>query len=97
MIHRDRLAGRHQTVPARSGGRTGFLCETEDEMVAAVGRLDELSPAACRARVREQFSGPAMANGYERIFARVDPAPNASALTSVPAARTGTGRRWDHR
>ncbi|HEX2498475.1 MAG TPA: hypothetical protein VHO00_06705 [Actinomycetes bacterium] len=73
MIHRDRLAGRHQTVPARSGGRIGFLCETEDEMVAAVGRVDEPSPAACRARVREQFSGPARADGYERVFARVVP------------------------
>jgi len=37
-------------------GRTGFLCDDEDAMVKALGRLDEISRAECRASVEGYFS-----------------------------------------
>jgi glycosyltransferase involved in cell wall biosynthesis len=37
-------------------GVTGFLCDTEDEMVKAVGRLHEISPSACREHVARNFN-----------------------------------------
>lgn len=52
-------------------GATGFVRSEIDEMVAAVGRLGELSPAACRARVADNFTADVMVSAYERIFDRV--------------------------
>ena len=50
-------------------GVTGFLCDTEDEMVEAVGRLSEIAPQACRRHVIEKFSATAM---YKRHQALLD-------------------------
>jgi glycosyltransferase involved in cell wall biosynthesis len=52
-------------------GKTGFLTETVDEMVEAVGRIDEISPEACRDHVTEHFSAEAMVDKTERILERV--------------------------
>ena len=52
-------------------GVTGFLCDTVDEMVDAVGRLDTVSSSACRERVERHFSNDAMVDGYVRIFETV--------------------------
>lgn len=52
-------------------GETGFLTETADEMVEAVGRLDEISPTACRERVTEHFSADVMVSKTERILEKV--------------------------
>lgn len=52
-------------------GVTGFLGDTIDAMVRAVDQAGALSPAACRNRVAQRFSGSAMASGYERVFDRV--------------------------
>ena len=52
-------------------GQTGFLREDIDEMVECVARLKEIDPAACRARVAENFTAEVMVAGYERIFERV--------------------------
>ena len=49
-------------------GVTGFVCNSVDEMVAAVGRVGSIDRAACRARVEELFSATAMADGYERAY-----------------------------
>jgi glycosyltransferase involved in cell wall biosynthesis len=52
-------------------GVTGFLSNDVDQMCAAVARLDEIDPAACRARVEEYFSAEAMTAGYEEVFDRI--------------------------
>ena len=52
-------------------GVTGFRCDGTDDLVTAVGRLDELDPAACRRRVEERFSAAAMVRGYERLYEQV--------------------------
>ena len=49
-------------------GETGFLREDLDEMVECVSRLGEISPAACRARVADNFTAEVMVAGYEKIF-----------------------------
>jgi glycosyltransferase involved in cell wall biosynthesis len=49
-------------------GVTGFICDTEDELVAAVGRIGEIDRARCRAEAERRFSPAAMAEGYERVY-----------------------------
>lgn len=53
-------------------GETGFIVGVDDfaaEAAAAIRRLDDIDPDACRARVSERFSREAMVDGYERAFA----------------------------
>ena len=55
-------------------GETGFLVSVDgyaDEAAAAIGRIGEIDPAACRRRVDERFSKEAMVAGYEQVFRRV--------------------------
>jgi glycosyltransferase involved in cell wall biosynthesis len=52
-------------------GVSGFIRSEIPDMVDAVGRLGELSPAACRARVADNFTAEVMVAGYERIFEQV--------------------------
>ncbi len=52
-------------------GETGFLVDTVQEAAAAVDRLGELDPRACRANVQARFSVQEMAAGYERVYRKV--------------------------
>lgn len=52
-------------------GRTGFLVDDVDAMVAAVDRLPEIDPRACRADAVARFSLDRMADAYEALFRRV--------------------------
>jgi glycosyltransferase involved in cell wall biosynthesis len=52
-------------------GDTGFLVDTVQEAAAAVKRLGELDPQACRANVEARFSVEEMAVGYEQVFWKV--------------------------
>lgn len=49
-------------------GVTGFVVDSLSEMVEAVPRLKELSPAACRQRADRLFSATTMVERYERTF-----------------------------
>ena len=52
-------------------GETGFVVPVEDypkAAAAALQRLGEITPRACRERVQELFSKEAMVDGYERVF-----------------------------
>ena len=49
-------------------GETGFLVDDEEAMVAALGRLDEIEPAACRRHVEEHFSVETVSALYEQAF-----------------------------
>ena len=65
------IARRRGSVPELvADGRTGFVCETEDEMVAAVARVDSIERTTCRAEFERRFSAEAMADGYLRVFER---------------------------
>jgi glycosyltransferase involved in cell wall biosynthesis len=49
-------------------GRTGFVCDTIDQMAAAVRRLPEIDRAACRAEAERRFSAEVIADEYERLY-----------------------------
>jgi glycosyltransferase involved in cell wall biosynthesis len=67
-------------------GRTGFVCDTSAEMAAAVGRLDEIDRAECRAEGERRFSDRAITDEYEALYRRlVDGGPSASSAASCAA------------
>lgn len=49
-------------------GKTGFLCDSEDELVEAVKKIPSLNRAACRQSAEERFSVPVMTQGYLRVL-----------------------------
>lgn len=51
--------------------QTGFLVDSIDEAVEAVGRVDTLSPQACRANAQSRFSTTVMARCYEAAYETV--------------------------
>ncbi len=63
--------GRGSVREVLADGQTGFAVQTVNEMVAAVGRLNEIERRACRHRVEQHFSIQAMVEGYERVFQRL--------------------------
>lgn len=56
-------------------GRTGFLCDTPDEMAALVARLPEIDRAVVRAEAERRFSDHAIAGEYEQLYRRLAAAP----------------------
>jgi glycosyltransferase involved in cell wall biosynthesis len=49
-------------------GVTGYLRESIDGLVGAIGEIGRCSPLVCRQRVSENFSADAMVEGYERVY-----------------------------
>lgn len=49
-------------------GVTGFIVDSFDEAVAAVGRIGEIDRAACRDAVKQRFSVERMADDYVRLY-----------------------------
>jgi len=49
-------------------GVTGFVCDTEEELVEALRRVGELDRGACVDRVRGHFSAARMAEQYEQAY-----------------------------
>ena len=52
-------------------GVTGFLVDSLEEAVAAIGRLDEIDRAACRAHVAQHFTVERMATEYHALYERI--------------------------
>jgi glycosyltransferase involved in cell wall biosynthesis len=52
-------------------GRTGFNCDTVDQMCAAVGRLTEIDRATCRSEAERRFSDRAITDDYENLYRRL--------------------------
>jgi glycosyltransferase involved in cell wall biosynthesis len=52
-------------------GLTGFVVESIDEAVQAVGRVGELSRHACRATFEERFDAARMARAYLDVYRRL--------------------------
>ncbi|HEY6816294.1 MAG TPA: glycosyltransferase family 4 protein [Croceibacterium sp.] len=52
-------------------GVTGFLVDSFDEAVAAIGRLGEIDRAACRRAVERRFTVDRMADDYCALYRRV--------------------------
>jgi glycosyltransferase involved in cell wall biosynthesis len=62
-------------------GVTGFVVDSVDEMVAAVARVNEIDPVACRQHVERHFDRKAMAESYLRVY--------QSILERRPAGHSG--------
>ncbi len=60
-------------------GLTGFVCADEAAMVAALGRLDEIDRARCRAAVEGPFSARRMVEEHLDLYRRVLEAPPTAA------------------
>ena len=66
------IAMRQGSVPeVIEHGRTGFIVESEDEMVEAFARIDEIDPAECRRAVEERFGSEAFVAAHEAAYARL--------------------------
>ena len=52
-------------------GVTGFLCVDEEDMVAQLGRIDEIDRKACRASVEESFSRERMVADHVALYERL--------------------------
>ncbi len=69
------IGTRRGSVPeVIADGETGFIVEVDgfaDAAAACLKKLDEIDPAACRARVDERFSARVMVDGYEAVYARL--------------------------
>ena len=65
-------------------GETGYLVQSEDDMVAAMQRLDALDRGGCRAWVRQHFSVGQMIDGYETLYKTVVRCPRGREIDSQP-------------
>ncbi len=66
------VALRQGSVPeVVDDGVTGFVVDDFDAFVAAVDRVGEIDPAACRRTVEERFTVARMVADYETIYRRV--------------------------
>ena len=52
-------------------GVTGFLVDTLEEAIAAIGRVEEIDRAACRRAVEERFTVERMAERYLDLYTRI--------------------------
>jgi glycosyltransferase involved in cell wall biosynthesis len=52
-------------------GRTGFLVDSFDEAVEAIGRLGEIDRAQCRRAVEQRFTVERMADDYQALYSRI--------------------------
>src|SRR5262249_10100309 len=52
-------------------GVNGFICDSLDALVDAVGRLGEIDRAACRRIMEDRFSDAAIVDAYEMLYYRL--------------------------
>jgi glycosyltransferase involved in cell wall biosynthesis len=66
------IAWRNGSVPeVIDDGRTGFIVESVEEAVAAVGRIADLDRHACRRAFEDRFDAACMARGYVEVYRRL--------------------------
>jgi glycosyltransferase involved in cell wall biosynthesis len=70
-------------------GVTGFVVDGVDEAVEAVGRVHELSRAACRREFEERFGVERMAQGYREVYRRLVHGSRHAEASAEPV-----GARW---
>jgi len=66
------IALRNGSVPeVVRDGVTGFVVDDLEQMIACVGRLGEIDPAACRGHVEEHFTVGRLVDDYLAIYERL--------------------------
>ena len=74
-------------------GKTGFLCQTVEECVAALDRIDQIDRHVCREHVVRHFSAQRMADGYEAVYQKLVAQRFAKNGHMRPSARSLSGLR----
>lgn len=87
------LAYRRGSIPEIvNHGVTGFICETVDEMVDAVGQVSLIDRKQCRATFDERFTADRMARDYVALYERLLLEDGAvQATQSMPFGRSNNG------
>jgi glycosyltransferase involved in cell wall biosynthesis len=67
-------------------GETGYLVQSEDEMIDGLQRLYAVDRARCRHWVRERFSVEQMIDGYERLYKSAARGPRRQSDSSLQDA-----------
>ena len=63
------IAWRNGSVPEIvEEGITGFVVESIDEAVQAIGRISELSRLICRQRFEERYDASRMVDNYLKVY-----------------------------
>lgn len=63
------IAMRRGSVPeVIKDGETGYICDHVQEMIEAVGKLDQIDRKKCRKHVEQKFAIKNMVDGYEAAF-----------------------------
>jgi len=52
-------------------GKTGLLCNTVEDCIAAIDQVAQLDRRACRAHVLQNFAAKQMVDGYEAVYQRI--------------------------
>jgi glycosyltransferase involved in cell wall biosynthesis len=79
LVAMEALASGTPVIAYRSGalpeviehGATGFIVDGVTEMAAAIGRIDAIDPAACRAAAEARFSATRMTADYLRLYEKL--------------------------
>jgi glycosyltransferase involved in cell wall biosynthesis len=75
------VAMRHGSIPeVVSHGRSGFIVDTLDHAVKALGNLDQLDPEACRQEAVARFDVSRMVDGYLALYEQFVSQPRKSSL-----------------
>jgi glycosyltransferase involved in cell wall biosynthesis len=69
-------------------GRTGYLCQGEDDMTAAATHVSQIDRRQCRVAAEQRFCMARMAADYDRLYRAILEQPGR-----VTTGRTGTGTR----
>ena len=69
-------------------GKTGFVVDSMNSMIEAVGRIDSIDPRECRRHVQNHFSITSMAGNYSELYHKIIGSNN----TSDTLSRVSTGR-----
>jgi glycosyltransferase involved in cell wall biosynthesis len=62
--------GRGAVAEVVVDGVTGFVSRGVEDLIASIGRLDQIDAHACRAQVEQRFGVNRMVSGYEKVFRR---------------------------
>jgi len=81
------IAWRNGSAPeVIDDGETGFVVESIEDAVAAVGRLDEIDRAVCRRTFEARFCSTRMALDYVDVYKRLQPSWSEAPARTASAA-----------